>query len=221
MEQYFEKNFIELNGTGGFKRIGDYLAGDQASVPFSLFCEETGKFADPVITGRGNSKKILWSDDKKSLEITSEIVYEPETKVISRRDTLRKVFNKFIGITADYTRGDRVIAWGVFFYSFVYKFLICFVLVVIWNVFIFRWSIRGWGTYFFITTLLIPGIVAGVSTFWFGIGGAIDLFRLFRDLEHRKVDILDNGLVEGNVSLADKERFARLEAEHKAKQQKK
>ena len=93
MEQYFEKNFIELNEAGGFKRIGDYLAGDQASTPFSLFCEGTGKFADPVITGRGNHKKILWSDDKKSLEIISEIVYEPETKVISRRDTLRNTGN--------------------------------------------------------------------------------------------------------------------------------
>ncbi|MBO4630709.1 MAG: alpha-galactosidase [Lentisphaeria bacterium] len=98
MEQYFEKNFIELNGAGGFKRIGDYLAGDQASTPFSLFCEETGKFADPVITGRGNRKKILWSDDKKSLEIISEIVYEPETKVISRRDTLRNTGKKTLSV---------------------------------------------------------------------------------------------------------------------------
>ena len=68
---------------------------------------------------------------------------------------------------------------------------------------------------------LIPGIVAALSTFWFGIGGAVDLFRLFRDLEHREVNHLDNGLVEGNVSLADKARFAKLEAEHKAKQQQK
>ena len=98
MEQYFEKNFIELNEAGGFKRIGDYLAGDQASTPFSLFCEETCKFADPVITGRGNRKKFLWSDDKKSLEIISEIVYEPETKVISRRDTLRNTGKKTLSV---------------------------------------------------------------------------------------------------------------------------
>jgi hypothetical protein len=34
-------------------------------------------------------------------------------------------------------------------------------------------------------------------------------------VEHREVDILDNGLVEGNVSLSDKARFAKLEAEQK------
>ena len=44
------------------------------------------------------------------------------------------------------------------------------------------------------------------------IGGTIDLFRLFRDLEHREADALDNGQVDGNVSLADRERFAKLEA---------
>ena len=70
-------------------------------------------------------------------------------------------------------------------------------------------------SYFFIKTLLIPCIVAFVSTFWFGIGGAVDLVRLFRNLEHREADVLDNGQVDGNVSLADKERFARLEAEQK------
>lgn len=128
--------------------------------------------------------------------------------------TLRKLFNKMIGITGEYTRGDRVIAWSVFCYSFLYNFVICFALVVIWNL-ISPWPLHWWGCYFFITTLLVPGIVAFISTFWFGIGGVIDLIRLFRDLEHREADILDNGVVEGNVSLADKERFARLEAERK------
>ena len=128
--------------------------------------------------------------------------------------TLRKLFNKFIGITEEYTRGDRIIAWGVFGYSFIYNFIICFVLVIIWNI-VTPWPLQWWGYYFFITTLLVPGIVAFISTFWFGIGGVIDLIRLFRDLEHREADILDNGVVEGNVSLADKERFAKLEAERK------
>ena len=49
------------------------------------------------------------------------------------------------------------------------------------------------------------------------IGGTIDLFRLFRDLEHREADALDNGQVDGNVSLADRERFAKPEAEQKKK----
>ena len=125
----------------------------------------------------------------------------------------RTIGAKLIGITPEYTRSDRVIAWSVFLYSFIYKFILAFVLVIIWNG-ITPWPIEWWGHYFFITTLLIPGIVAFISTFWFGIGGVIDMYRLFRDLEHREVDHLDNGAVEGNVSLADKAKFT--EAENQA-----
>ena len=128
--------------------------------------------------------------------------------------TIRTVFSKLIGITPEYTLGDRCIAWGVFAYSIVYKFILAFVVVMIWNHFS-PWKPDWWGKYFFITTLLIPGIVAFVSTFWFGIGGAIDLFRLFRDLEKRVVDPLDNGQVEGHVSLSDKARFDELEKAQK------
>ena len=133
------------------------------------------------------------------------------------RMTLGRILSKMVGITAEYSRGDRVVAWGVFWYSFVYHFLLCFVLVAVWNC-VSPWPVPWWGTYFLITTLLVPGIVAFFSTFWFGIGGAVDLFRLFRDLEHREADILDNGQVEGNVSLADRARFAKLEAEQNKKQ---
>ena len=118
---------------------------------------------------------------------------------------------KLIGITPEYTTSDRVIAWSVFIYSFVYKFILAFILVIIWNQFT-PWPIEWWGHYFFITTLLIPGIVAFISTFWFGIGGVVDMYRLFRDLEKRIVDPLDNGAVEGNVSLSDKAKFSEAEA---------
>ena len=124
--------------------------------------------------------------------------------------TFRNVFSKLIGITPEYTTGDRWIAWGVFLYSIVYKFFLAFICVMIWNA-VSPWKVEWWGHYFFITTLLIPGIVAFFSTFWFGIGGAIDLFRLFRDLERRVADPLDNGQVEGHVSLSDKAKFAEAE----------
>ena len=133
------------------------------------------------------------------------------------RMTLKTILGKMVGINGEYTRGDRVIAWGVFWYSFVYRFILSFVVVVIWNV-VSPWPLKWWGLYFFVTTLLIPGVVAFVSTFWFGIGGAVDLVRLFRDLEHREADILDNGQVDGNVSLADRARFAKLEAEREERE---
>ena len=128
--------------------------------------------------------------------------------------TFANVFSKLIGITPEYSLGDKWIAWGVFIYSIIYKFFLAFVLVVVWNA-VSPWKIEWWGYYFFITTLLIPGIVAFISTFWFGIGGAVDIYRLFRDLEKRVADPLDNGWVEGHVSLADKATFDKLEKERR------
>jgi hypothetical protein len=42
-------------------------------------------------------------------------------------------------------------------------------------------------------------------TIWLFIGGIRDLRQLFHDLEHRNVNDLDDGRVEGHVSLADRQ----------------
>lgn len=123
----------------------------------------------------------------------------------------RTIFIKLVGITPAYTKGDKVIAWALFFYSMIYSFILTFVGVLIWNAFS-PWPIRWWGNYFFITLLVVPGIVAVITAFWYGIGGFIDLLHLFRDLKERVINPLDNGRVEGNMSLADK---AQLEAADK------
>ena len=119
----------------------------------------------------------------------------------------KRALGKLVGITPEYSRGDKIIAWGVFAHSFVINFLLCFVGTVVWNVFQ-RWPVAWWGRYFVVVNFVIPGVVAAVSTVWFAIGGAIDLSRLFRDLKARKeVNVLDDGRVEGHVSLADKQAF--------------
>ncbi len=117
--------------------------------------------------------------------------------------SFRTVVSKLIGITSEYSKGDRFIAWFFFVYSFIYKFILIFLLVVIWNAFS-PWPLEWWGHYFFIVTLIIPGILAFFTVFWFGIGGVLDLFNLFRDLEARIVNPLDDGRVDGHVSLVDK-----------------
>jgi Na+/proline symporter len=120
--------------------------------------------------------------------------------------TIGNAFKKLIGITPEYTLGDRIITWSVFSYAIIYKFGICFVGVMIWNL-ISPWSNEAWSQYFYITSLWVTGIIGIISTFWFLIGGVIDLRKLFRDLAARIDNPLDNGMVEGNVSLADKEAF--------------
>ncbi len=108
--------------------------------------------------------------------------------------TFRNVFSKLIGITDEYTRGDKIIAYSVFGYSFVYQIGIVFVAIVIWNT-ISPWPDEWWTVKFFITSLVIPAIVGLISTVWFMIGGIRDTRRLFIDLEKRIEDPDDNGQV--------------------------
>ena len=124
--------------------------------------------------------------------------------------SFRNIFSSLLGITADYSKGDKFIAWILFIQSFIWSFLITFVGVVIWNIFS-PWPLAWWGHYFFITIIAVPLVFSIISVFWFGIGGVMGLIQLFRDLEKREIDPLDNGQVEGNVSLADKAKFASIE----------
>ncbi|MBO4491041.1 MAG: sodium:panthothenate symporter [Lentisphaeria bacterium] len=127
--------------------------------------------------------------------------------------TFRNAFKKIIGITPDYTFGDKCIAWGTFIYSFGISFGLFYIGTIVWNAF-YRWPAEWWGWRLFIISVVVGCIVAVISMVWFLIGGVIDMKQMFRDLAARtQVNALDNGMVEGNMSLADK---AQLEAVDKA-----
>ncbi len=130
--------------------------------------------------------------------------------------TFHHLFKKILGITKDYTTGDKVIAYALFFQSFIWSFLCSFVGVIVWNA-ITPWPLEWWGNYFFLILIAIPLCLSVISVFWFGIGGFIDLFRLFRDLKDRVENPLDNGQVEGHVSLADKTKFEEIESDDSGK----
>ena len=139
-----------------------------------------------------------------------------EVKNIKSPWSWGNLYNKLVGITPEYTRGDKIIAWGYLCYSLVYRFGFTFLLTVIWNA-ISPWPVKYWGWYCLITFLIVPGTMACITTFWFTIGGLLDLKRMFHDLENRVVNYLDDGRVEGTMSLADK---AALEAVDKVQPQK-
>lgn len=119
---------------------------------------------------------------------------------------------RMVGITPEYTKGDKFIAWFYFVYTFGYSFLGSFLLVAIWN-YVTPWPLEWWGHYFLIVTLIIPGIMAFVSTFWFGIGGVVDIIRMFKELKNRIINPLDNGLVEGGMAVADKTQLENVDKE--------
>ena len=113
--------------------------------------------------------------------------------------TWKNVFSKLIGITGEYTRGDRILAWSVFSWNVIYRFGIIFLLVVIWNLFQ-PWTTRAWGIYFCWTQVYLVGVIAIISTVWFIWGGSRDIRRLFRDLAARENNPDDNGMVEDNYA---------------------
>ncbi len=108
--------------------------------------------------------------------------------------TIGNIFSKLISITPDYTRGDKIIAWSVFFYSLVYQLGFTFIAVVIWNA-ISPWPVKWWSKYFYIVYLIVPGIIGIISTIWFSVGGTLDILQLFKDLAARKRNSADNGQV--------------------------
>lgn len=128
----------------------------------------------------------------------------------------KTVWGKLIGITEEYKTGDKIIAWGVFVYTYIYKFFICFVIVTLIHL-VHPLSIKAWSVYFLITTLVIPGIMAVITAFWFGYGGTTDLIKFFRDLKGRVANPLDNGMVVGGVSLSEKTHMEEIDKDAKEK----
>lgn len=91
----------------------------------------------------------------------------------------------------------------MFIYTFVYQIGIFFVVVLIWNL-ISPWPALWWSHYFFVTAMVVAGVIGIISTVWFLIGGIVDTRRLFKDLAARIDNPLDDGRVVGHVSLMDK-----------------
>ena len=161
-----------------------------------------------------------WGKEKFNLDrMLHRGIYaiEGEKKPEPMKWTFRNILNNLVCINSEYTTGDKWIAWCLFVYSIIYRFGIVFVLVVVLNLFS-PWSNQAWTRYFLITSLVIPGILAAVTTVWFGIGGVRDMIQLFRDLNARKnINIYDDGRVEGSVSLADKEVLDKIDHDKAAK----
>ena len=133
-------------------------------------------------------------------------------RVITSTWTWKNLYNKLIGITPEYSFWDKVIAWCYFFYSMIYRFFGTFIVVVIWNLFD-PWPMSWWGYYFLIVFLIVPGAMAAFTAVWFGICGAIDLRAMFRDLKNRVTNPLDDGRVDGHMSLADKKELEAVDRE--------
>lgn len=129
--------------------------------------------------------------------------YHKEGEIVEKIPlTIHNFFPRIIGIDSQYTKWDKVLAWSVFVWSLGYCFFAYFLIPVIWNLF-YKWPADWWANLFYINNVVVAGIIGIVSTFWFSIGGVWDLNRLFKRLQTKKTDILDDGRVIGHVSADD------------------
>lgn len=138
-------------------------------------------------------------------------IYSVDGKPVEKTEwSMAVIGKKLLGIDKQYTRGDKILAWSVFIYSFIYGFVICFILVIVWNLFQ-PWPDLWWAHYFYWTSIILAGVVGIISTIWFTIGGTVDLMKLFRDLRTKEENQLDDGRVIGNVSAADLDLVEKIE----------
>jgi len=110
-------------------------------------------------------------------------------------------FQRILGIDAQYTRGDRILAWSVFLWSFVWGFG-GFLVLVLWNA-ISPWPNAWWAAWFFWTSIVLGCVIGTITTIWFTLGGTWDLVRLFRRLQQKPTDLRDDGRVIDHVSADD------------------
>ena len=71
-----------------------------------------------------------------------------------------------------------------------------------------------WAKWFFFNNFILGGVVAVISTIWFTWGGTRDLIRMFRALDQKQVNTLDDGRVVGHVSADDVEMVEKVDHIH-------
>ncbi len=183
--------------------FGDYIKWEMSPVKFPINSQEMLFFAMVLaILGYIIVSLLTCKKPHNMDRMLHRGKYHREGEAVKREKlTFRLACNKIIGINSQYTRGDRILARAVFCYAFFWGFG-SFLTVVIWNT-ISPWPKEWWGTWHFITTICVTGIVAVISMVWFTIGGTRDLLRMFSALKTRDANILDDGRVIDNVSADD------------------
>lgn len=110
--------------------------------------------------------------------------YNLEHKVDQETPAPKKGFSwsMLAGITPEYSRGDRILAWSVLLYS-LYGFLIYLIQMLLNAIPALRWSEKTWVNFFLYYTLPVSLLIGIVTTVWFTWGTIRDLGRLFRALK--------------------------------------
>ncbi len=122
-----------------------------------------------------------WNVDPISGEPLPEVPAPPRT------------WKSLIGIDENFTRGDKVIAVGLFVWSM--SWFGVFLVITLWNL-IKPWPLAWWSAYWFWAGIGLPLIIAALTSVWFTWGGVRDLRRLLAHLRIARRDADDDGVVD-------------------------
>lgn len=118
-----------------------------------------------------------------------------EERAIEKQHAVGEKFrwSKLIGIDDKYSRGDRWISCGVFWWAMLWLGVL--VVGCIWH-WIQPWPESVWPTFWWWAGIMIPLLVAVATTIWFTWGVLRDLKIFFRALKQERVDVHDDGTVD-------------------------
>jgi len=119
---------------------------------------------------------------------------EPEGSVTRPNDGGKPAgwFHRLFGIDDQFSRADRWITLGIFWWSIAW-----FLVFVIGSVayLIHPWSAAVWANYWFVQAICLPLVIGVVTTVWFTIGCFRDMRVFFRRLREETVNLHDDGTV--------------------------
>lgn len=104
----------------------------------------------------------------------------------------RSLLSRLMGIDDDFTRSDRWITAGIFWWSMAW-----FAIFLVGSAayLIHPWSNLAWAHYWGVAAIWLPLVVGVITTVWFTIGGLRDLRVFFRRLQAQARDAGDDGSV--------------------------
>lgn len=110
-------------------------------------------------------------------------------------------WGQLIGIDAEYSRGDKALAIGTFFYALAWKFLS--IGMLLWWLLVGRQSNWWWLKLTWVAGIWIPVVLGVITTIWFTIGTVRDIVSLFRTLRLARRNDADDGTVRDHHNADD------------------
>jgi SSS family solute:Na+ symporter len=121
--------------------------------------------------------------------------YAIKDDTVEAKDTIkakRKTFGELIGISSEFSRFERFLFWGTFWWTIAWWGT--FIVGTIINLF-YQISDSAWSWFWWFKLWWFSLILGTICTFWILCGGIRDAFRMFRDLKHERIDESDDGTV--------------------------